>query len=152
MNRVTYWNDEYGCWSYHCSSGDAAKLLAAYEDTGLEPEEVLTAKENAEVACALNLLKEYQSVGSVEHFRELSQTEHDGRLVVLPEVSERDRKSFIDGLQDYFQEASFCDPSTGVFGMSEGEKEIAAALMNALTREEAEAALSEKGEKHGKQS
>lgn len=82
MNRVTYWNDEYGCWSYHCSSGDAAKLLAAYEDTGLEPEEVLTAKENAEVACALNLLKEYQSVGSVEHFRELSQAERDGRLVV----------------------------------------------------------------------
>lgn len=84
MKRVTYWNDEYGCWSYHCSSGDAAKLLAAYEDTGLEPEEVLTAKENAEVACALNLLKEYQSVGSVEHFRELSQAERDGRLVVLP--------------------------------------------------------------------
>lgn len=84
MKRVTYWNDEYGCWSYHCSSGDAAKLLAAYEDTGLEPEEVLTAKENAEVACALNLLKEYQSVGSVEYFRELSQAERDGRLVVLP--------------------------------------------------------------------
>ena len=62
----------------------AVNRLAAYEDTGLEPEEVLTAKENAEVACALNLLKEYQSVGSVEYFRELSQAERDGRLVVLP--------------------------------------------------------------------
>lgn len=58
--------------------------LAACENTGLEPEEVLTAKESAEVACALNLLKEYQSVGSVEHFREFSQAEKDGRLVVLP--------------------------------------------------------------------
>lgn len=84
MKRVTYWNDEYGCWSYHCSSGDAANLLAAYENTGLEPEKVLTAKENAEVACALNLLKEYQSIGSVEHFRELSRAEKDGRLMVLP--------------------------------------------------------------------
>lgn len=108
--------------------------LAAYEDTGLEPEEVLTAKENAKVACALNLLKEYQSVGSVEHFREFSQAERDGRLVVLPEAPERDRKSFINGLQDYFQDASFCDPSTGILGMSEGEKGLAVALMNALTR------------------
>lgn len=84
MKRVTYWNDEYGCWSYHCSSGDAAKLLAAYEDTGLEPEEVLTGKELAEIACAMNLLKEYQSVGSIERFRELVQADRDGRLVVKP--------------------------------------------------------------------
>lgn len=52
---------EYGCWSYHCSSGDAAKLLAACENTGLEPEEAMTAKEMAD--------------GSVEHFRDLAQAE-----------------------------------------------------------------------------
>lgn len=40
MNRLTYWNEEYGCWSYRCASGDAAKRLAAYEDTGLEPSEI----------------------------------------------------------------------------------------------------------------
>lgn len=78
MKRVTYWDDEYRCRSYHCSSGDAAKLLAAYYDTGLEPEKVAA----------------------------ISQAEKDGRLVVLPEASERDRKSFINGLQDYFQDAS----------------------------------------------
>ena len=38
MERLTYWNEEYGCWSYHGPSGEAAKRLAAYEDTGLEPE------------------------------------------------------------------------------------------------------------------
>lgn len=53
--RVTYWNDEYGCWAYHCSSGDAAKLLHAYEDAM-----------------------------SVERAQELAQAERDGRLVVLP--------------------------------------------------------------------
>lgn len=29
-----------------------------------------------------------------------------------------------------------CDPSTGILGMSEGEKGLAVALMNALTHEE----------------
>lgn len=53
--RVTYWNDEYGCWSYHCSSGDAAMILAAYE-----------------------------KAMPVERAQELAQAEHDGRLVVLP--------------------------------------------------------------------
>ena len=46
--------------------------LAAYEDTGLEPEEILTAKESAEIACALNELKKYKDA------------EEEGRLVVLP--------------------------------------------------------------------
>lgn len=63
----------------------AIETLLEERDAALkEPEEALTAKEMAEVACALNLLKEYQFVGSVEHFRELSQAENDGRLVVKP--------------------------------------------------------------------
>lgn len=40
MDRLTYWKEEYGCWSYHCGSGEAANRLAAYEDTGLTPEEI----------------------------------------------------------------------------------------------------------------
>lgn len=38
--RLTEWNEEYGCWSYKCASGDAAKRLAAYEDSGLSPDEI----------------------------------------------------------------------------------------------------------------
>lgn len=64
--------------------GPIIDRLAAYEDTGLEPEEVLTGKELAEVACAVNLLKEYQDIGPVDRFRELAQAEKEGRLVVLP--------------------------------------------------------------------
>ncbi len=64
--------------------GEAIDRLAAYENTGLEPEAVLTVNELAEVACGLNLLKEYQAIGSVDRFRKLAQAEKDGRLVVLP--------------------------------------------------------------------
>lgn len=55
MERLTYWNEEYGCWSYRGPSGEAAKRLAAYED-------------------AMTL----------ERAKELAQAEKDGRLVVLP--------------------------------------------------------------------
>ena len=32
MKRLTYWNEKYDCWSYHGTSGDAAKRLAAIEN------------------------------------------------------------------------------------------------------------------------
>ena len=63
---------------------EIANRLAEYEDTGLEPEEILTGKELAEVACALISLKEYKSLGTIDHIRELLKAEKDGRLVVLP--------------------------------------------------------------------
>lgn len=46
--------------------------LAAYEDTGLEPEEVLTALEMADLFAALRKLNEYQ------------EAEAEGRLLILP--------------------------------------------------------------------
>ena len=65
MERLTYWNEEYGCWSYHGPSGEAAKRLAAYEDTGLEPEEILSAVDMAKIACALRELNVYKELGSI---------------------------------------------------------------------------------------
>lgn len=72
--------------------------LAAYEDTGLEPEEILSGKELAEIACALNELTAYKDTGltpeaykryaeaigklDIAHMHELLQAEKDGRLVV----------------------------------------------------------------------
>ena len=61
----------------------AVDRLAAYEDTGLEPGEVLTGKELAEVGCAIIRLKKYEDIGPIDHLRELSQAEKDGRLVML---------------------------------------------------------------------
>lgn len=74
---------------------NAANSLAAYEDTGLEPKEVLSAKELAETLCymkkdleavisAIKMLKEYLAIGTITHLRSLVQAEQEGRLVVLP--------------------------------------------------------------------
>lgn len=64
--------------------------------------------------------------------KEIFDAKKDRRLVVLPEVPENDRQAFVDGLHDYFQDASNYDPSVGIFGMREGETELANALMSAL--------------------
>ena len=58
--------------------------LAAYEDTGLEPEEVFKGKELAEIACGLELLKKYQELGNFDRLRELAEADKEGRCVVLP--------------------------------------------------------------------
>ena len=46
---------------------EAAERLAAYEDSGLIPEEILSGKELAEIACAMSELKRYK------------EAEHEGR-------------------------------------------------------------------------
>lgn len=84
MERLTYWNEEYGCWSYHGPSGVAAKRLAAYEDTGLEPEEIFSAVDMAKIACALHELNIYKELGPIDRLRELKQADDEGRCVVLP--------------------------------------------------------------------
>lgn len=65
MERLTYWNEEYGCWSYHGPSGEAAKRLAAYEETGLEPERI-------------ELLIPAADVAEVRHGRWILEREPDG--------------------------------------------------------------------------
>lgn len=88
MERLTYWNEEYGCWSYHCGSGEAANRLAAYEETGRTPEEVT----------ALGKLFDYaleesktltEQLALLNRIRELAEADRDGRLVVLPFTSGR---------------------------------------------------------------
>lgn len=58
--------------------------LAAYEDTGLEPQDIISAVDMGKIACALHELNAYKDIGSIEHLRELIQAEQDGRLVVMP--------------------------------------------------------------------
>ena len=81
MERLTYWNEEYGCWSYHC--GEAANRLAAYEETGRTPEEVT----------ALGKLFDYaleesktltEQLALLNRIRDLAKADKDGRLVVPP--------------------------------------------------------------------
>lgn len=58
--------------------------LAAYEDTGLEPEEVISATDMAKIACALHELNAYKDLGPIDHLRGLIQAEQAGLLVALP--------------------------------------------------------------------
>ena len=78
MERLTYWNEEYGCWSYHGPSGEAAKRLAAYEETGLEPEAVEHLK-LASMGKAIAEIKEFDGV-PIDRLRELAQADRDGKL------------------------------------------------------------------------
>lgn len=57
--------------------------LAAYEDTGLEPEEIkeLCTDDVADIA---KIFRKMIESGEIDHLLELVQAEKDGRLVVLP--------------------------------------------------------------------
>ena len=65
-------------------SGEAVDRLAAYEDTGLEPEEVLPKEYAGEIMKSMILLKEYQKLGPIDRLRELKQADDEGRCVVPP--------------------------------------------------------------------
>jgi len=67
MERLTKPNGKYlNLWN--------AKLKR-YEDTGLEPENILTGRKLAEIACAIIVLKKYQDIGTVEEFAALKEKE-----------------------------------------------------------------------------
>ena len=86
MERLTYfdggkWRLKIGDTEY---SGAWVDRLAAYEETGLEPEEVLPKEYAGEIMKSMILLKEYQKLGSIDRLRELAQADREGRCVVLP--------------------------------------------------------------------
>ena len=62
----------------------AVERLAAYEDTGLEPEEIRAALEGATREFMV-----YDELGQIGHLRELVQAEKDGRLRVLPKSEDK---------------------------------------------------------------
>ena len=58
--------------------------LAAYEDTGLEPEEVLPKDKADEIALKLIRLADLESLCNYTRLRELAEADKDGRVMVLP--------------------------------------------------------------------
>ena len=58
--------------------------LKAYEDTRLEPEEVLPKDKADEIALKLMRLADLESLCSYTRLRELAEADKDGRVVVLP--------------------------------------------------------------------
>lgn len=56
--------------------------LSDYEDTGLEPQDILSATDMAKVACALHELNQYKELGDLDRLRELVEAERDGRCEI----------------------------------------------------------------------
>ena len=96
MERYTYfdggkWRIKIGDTEY---SGKAVDRLAAYEETGLEPEEIISAAYTAKIAyvlhelnaymarivCALHELNAYKELGPIDRLRELAQADKDGKF------------------------------------------------------------------------
>lgn len=71
----------------------------------------------------------------IGRLRELVEADRAGRCVVLPDVDERSRLSIADGLEDVFKEWAYEDKDVGLFGMSDGERKLADALMKGLKGE-----------------
>lgn len=62
----------------------AWERLAAYEDTGLEPEKVLPKDKADEIALKLMRLADLENFCSYTRLRELAEADKDGRVVVPP--------------------------------------------------------------------
>ena len=86
MERLTYFKDGY--WRVNFSGvqyqADFVDRLAAYEDTGLTPEEVLPKDKADEIALKLMRLADFESLCSYDRLRELAEADKDGRCIVLP--------------------------------------------------------------------
>lgn len=65
-----------------CPIAKAFDRLAAYEDTGLEPEEISKIREDVENGYMKSTARRYGI--SVDRLRELAQADREGRCVVLP--------------------------------------------------------------------
>lgn len=74
-----------GCKLKDCPFESAVcERLAAYEDTGLMPEEVLPKDKADEIALKLMRLADLESLCNYTRLRELAEADKDGRVVVLP--------------------------------------------------------------------
>lgn len=121
---------------------DAANRLAAYEDTGLEPEQVMELKSFIQGGI-------HKVDDGWKHVQDLLQAEHDGRLVMLPcKVGDTVYFTLLGRIieKPVFSIVSFstsariyCSGTSEYFRPEDFGKTVF------LTREEAEAALAQKG-------
>jgi len=84
MERLTERWGEDDVWVKNHDYVSAAHRLAAYEDTGLEPEEVLPKDKADETALKLMRLADLENFCSYTRLRELAEADKAGYVVVLP--------------------------------------------------------------------
>ena len=78
------------CEDGACSQKKVWERLKAYEDTGLEPEEVKRSKLEIEAGCVKAIARTYGV--DINRLRILAEADKDGRLVMLPRMAEREKK------------------------------------------------------------
>ena len=99
MERLTKWENghayyprcfEQPCYGGGCKLKDCpfetavCERLAAYEDTGLMPEEVLPKDKADEIALKLMRLADLESLCNYTRLRELAEADKEGRVLILP--------------------------------------------------------------------
>lgn len=82
------WTGKHGkpmvdCTALYCRNR-LKDRIAAYEDSGCAPEEVLPKDKADEIALKLMRLADLESLCSYDRLRELAEVDKDGRLVVPP--------------------------------------------------------------------
>ena len=82
------WTGKHGkpmadCTALYCRNR-LKDRIAAYEDSGCAPEEVLPKDKADEIALKLMRLADLESLCSYDRLRELAEAAKDGRVVVLP--------------------------------------------------------------------
>ena len=143
MERLTYWCDDGqggGEWRVNIygreESGPHVNRLAAYEDTGLEPEDIKRAFNEAAV-----LKLAGQALGiTPDRLHELAQADREGRCVVLPAGGYTDK----DG-----ENALKSAMNTCFYHNNPVTRFIADAVAEKLTHEEAEATLRREQDEKG---
>lgn len=151
MNRVTKTERIAGHTVHYISDNDIFEItgcpgkitgfpilrLSAYEDTGLEPEEIIALCDMDRRAKIADMLRLEESAGiSTDRLRELAQAEKEGRLLVLTDVKYTDS----DGDKALRHAMYMCGVQNNPV-----TRYTADAIAEKLTREAAEAALEEMG-------
>ena len=155
MERLTYFKDGY--WRVNFSGvqyqADFVDRLAAYEDTGIEPEAVETVK----LALAAKHMVDLETLNNttISRLVELAEADKDGRVVVLPcKVGDTVYFALLGRIieKQVFSIVSFSN-STRIYcgGTSEYFRPEDIGKTFFLTREEAEREMQEmEGKKNGK--
>ena len=73
MERITKPDGKY--------TSPANIKLKAYEDTGLDPKDILNARDLVKIACALRELNQYKELGDLDRLKELVEADKAGRCI-----------------------------------------------------------------------
>ena len=120
-----------GAWGITGELDDAILRLAAYEETGLEPEEIAKIREDVENGYLKSTARRYGI--SVARLRELAQADREGRCVVLDDLTVADLQQMLTVLDStrYGDGAETYQPAIEM-GIETGELRFCAMCLGSM--------------------